>query len=65
MIRTRKDKGYFVGLYLEKQQYDILHDVSSRTGISVSNLVRAAIAIHVEPMYQANLSQVNTNDKSS
>jgi hypothetical protein len=56
MIRTRKDKGYFIGLYLEKQQYDIVQAVSAQTHQTVSDLIRIAIATCIEPKYQANLA---------
>jgi hypothetical protein len=61
MIRTRKDKGNFIGLYLGKQQFDIVHSVAKSRGITVSNLIRMSIARDIEPMYQASLTTEGVN----
>jgi hypothetical protein len=52
LIRRRKDRGNYIGLYLDKNQYDIVQAVSKATGQSVSMLIRLAIAVNIEPKYQ-------------
>lgn len=65
MIRTRKEKGNFIGLYLERQQYDIVQSVAKSRNLTVSNLLRMSIARDIEPMYQAMLREGVNNAKQN
>lgn len=65
MLRGRDERGYFIGLYLEKQQYEIVHSVAASLNVTVSNLLRMSIARDIEPIYQSiKAKEVETHEQT-
>lgn len=67
MSYKRKNGEYFIGLYLDKQQYDIIHIVAKHKQMTISDLLRMSIVKDIEPEYQGMLASgsiVNVKDNS-
>lgn len=63
MKQSRKNRGKFIGLYLDDSQYKIIETVAKETNHSLSDLLRISIAKSIEPIYQSIIATNKANEK--